>query len=161
MDAFAPLATAIALVATLAGTPAPVAVSLDGRPASLADVRDAHCAVVVLERLDCFRAPRDRDAFVASSELSAAGTLAAAATLYENTGYGGASLAVSASIANLGAYGWNDRASSSIVASGHAVVFYKDTSYGGATLSRTGPASDSSLGMIGWSDVMSSVAVSY
>lgn len=146
--------------AMLVGLAAPLAsvnaagptVTLDGSPASLSLATRYACYVDAPDRLDCFRDPASRTL----SPLAA--TVTYVGVLYENSGYGGASLSFAGSLPNLGVYGWNDRASSLKVYAGHSVTFYVDANYAGSNLPVPG-TSYSSLGT--FDNAFSSLYVAY
>lgn len=103
-------------------------VTLDGQPSTLRRATAFHCHDLIDVELQCFTSSADRDSAVEKqTAVDSTGYVIA----YAAISYGGSSVVLSQSYANLGSIGWNDVISSYRVFTNLTGGFYRNTSYGG------------------------------
>ena len=104
-------------------------VTLDGQPSTLNVATAFHCHDLVDLKLQCFTSSAERDRAVDSQSENSTGYVIA----YAAISYGGSSVVLSQSYANLGTIGWNNIISSYKVFTNLTGAFYQNTSYSGGT----------------------------
>jgi hypothetical protein len=126
----AALIGALAPATTIAATVKPdrLSADLDGKPIDVTDVGNWFCDDFSYPAIHCFSDPGALESRAASIEAVTAGDYA---TVYDQTGFAGSYMHMSADYTVLAWIGWNDRISSLKVRNNQFGHFYTDWFYGG------------------------------